>query len=74
MSKAKMARWSREWKEWRQVRYGGWPQEQNDGCFGRRWFWHYIQYGTEYSRPMGQGVRGPSWARMTELERNMHAD
>ena len=40
-----MKPYSKEWKEQEQKRIGGWPQKHGDS-----WKWHYIKYGTEYSR------------------------
>lgn len=38
-------KYSVEWKENENKTCGGWAQKH-----GEEWKWHYIQYGTEYSR------------------------
>jgi len=40
-----MEKYSAEWKAAENKKHGGWTQKHGD-----EWKWHYIQYGTEYSK------------------------
>lgn len=44
-----MRKYSIAWKQAQQEKKQGWKQYHRDE---KMWYWHYIQYDTEYSRPL----------------------
>lgn len=50
-------KYSIEWKNEQQKKHGGWAQKHLRNGETNYWYWHYLQYGTEYRLPDWHGTK-----------------